>query len=43
MLISEKVKNLALIREAETEFGPGLNIITGETGAEKGGQNAGKE
>ena len=35
MLISEKVKNLALIREAETEFGPGLNIITGETGAGK--------
>ncbi|MBQ7583596.1 MAG: DNA repair protein RecN [Lachnospiraceae bacterium] len=35
MLISEKVKNLALIREAETEFGAGLNIITGETGAGK--------
>ena len=35
MLRSEKVKNLALIREAETEFGPGLNIITGETGAGK--------
>ena len=35
MLISEKVKNLALIKEAETEFGPGLNIITGETGAGK--------
>ncbi|MCR5774637.1 MAG: DNA repair protein RecN [Lachnospiraceae bacterium] len=35
MLISEKVKNLALIKEAETEFGRGLNIITGETGAGK--------
>ncbi|MBQ9360482.1 MAG: DNA repair protein RecN [Lachnospiraceae bacterium] len=35
MLISEKVKNLALIKEAETEFGSGLNIITGETGAGK--------
>ncbi len=35
MLISEKVKDLALIRSAETEFGTGLNIITGETGAGK--------
>ena len=35
MLISEKVRNLALIREAETEFGEGLNILTGETGAGK--------
>ena len=35
MLLSEKVKNLALIRSAETEFGEGLNIITGETGAGK--------
>lgn len=35
MLISEKVKNLALIRSAQAEFGTGLNIITGETGAGK--------
>ena len=35
MLISEKVRNLALIKSAETEFGAGLNIITGETGAGK--------
>ena len=28
-------KNLALIDEAEVEFGPGLNILTGETGAGK--------
>ncbi len=35
MLQSLHVKNLALIREAEVEFGPGLNIFTGETGAGK--------
>ena len=35
MLSSLHVKNLALIQEAEVEFGPGLNIITGETGAGK--------
>ena len=35
MLLSEKVKNLALIREAEISFGEGLNVITGETGAGK--------
>lgn len=35
MLLSEKVRNLALIKSAETEFGTGLNIITGETGAGK--------
>lgn len=35
MLISLHVKNLALIEEAEVEFGPGLNILTGETGAGK--------
>ena len=29
------VKNLALIKEAEIELGPGLNILTGETGAGK--------
>ncbi len=35
MLQSLHVKNLALIDEAEVEFGPGLNILTGETGAGK--------
>ncbi len=35
MLQSLHVKNLALIEEAELEFGPGLNILTGETGAGK--------
>ena len=35
MLQSLHVKNLALIRETEVEFGPGLNIFTGETGAGK--------
>lgn len=35
MLQSLHVKNLALIRETEVEFGRGLNILTGETGAGK--------
>ena len=35
MLSSLHVTNLALIQEAEVEFGPGLNILTGETGAGK--------
>lgn len=35
MLTNLYVKNLALIDEAEVEFGPGLNILTGETGAGK--------
>ncbi len=35
MLLSLHVKNLALIREIEIEFGRGLNILTGETGAGK--------
>lgn len=35
MLLQLRVKNLALIDEAEVEFGPGLNILTGETGAGK--------
>ncbi len=35
MLLSLYVKNLALIEETEVEFGEGLNILTGETGAGK--------
>ena len=35
MLVHLHVKNLALIEESEVEFGPGLNILTGETGAGK--------
>lgn len=35
MLQSLYVKNLALIEETEVEFGGGLNILTGETGAGK--------
>ena len=35
MLQNLHVKNLALIDEIEVEFGPGLNILTGETGAGK--------
>ena len=35
MLTNLHVKNLALIREEEVEFKPGLNILNGETGAGK--------
>lgn len=35
MLLNLHVKNLALIDESEVDFGPGLNILTGETGAGK--------
>lgn len=35
MLAHLHVKNLALIEEIEVEFGSGLNILTGETGAGK--------
>lgn len=35
MLVSLHVKNLALLEEAEVEFGNGLNILSGETGAGK--------
>jgi len=35
MLHSLHVKNLALIDEVEVDFKPGLNILTGETGAGK--------
>ncbi len=35
MLLELHVKNLALIEKADVEFGEGLNILTGETGAGK--------
>jgi DNA repair protein RecN (Recombination protein N) len=35
LLRSLRIENLVLIREAELSFGPGLNVITGETGAGK--------
>src|SRR3954452_3279848 len=35
MLRRLRISNLVLIREAELELGPGLNAITGETGAGK--------
>ena len=35
MLRSLRIENLVLIREAELSFAPGLNVITGETGAGK--------
>jgi DNA repair protein RecN (Recombination protein N) len=35
MLRSLRIENFVLIREAELAFGPGLNAVTGETGAGK--------
>jgi len=35
MLINLNIRNFALIDELDIDFGPGLNIITGETGAGK--------
>ncbi len=35
MLEQLMVKDLALIEKSLVEFGPGLNILTGETGAGK--------
>src|SRR3954462_7070900 len=35
MLRRLRIQNLVLIREAELAFAPGLNAITGETGAGK--------
>ncbi len=35
MLVELRVENLGLLREAHLELGPGLNVITGETGAGK--------
>ena len=35
MLKSLKIKNVALISQAEIEFGDNLNVMSGETGAGK--------
>ena len=35
MLRRLEVQNLAVIREAALDFAPGLNVLTGETGAGK--------
>ncbi len=35
MLSRLRIENLVLIREAELSFAPGLNVVTGETGAGK--------
>ena len=35
MLTRLRIENFALIESADIEFGPGLNVITGETGAGK--------
>ena len=35
MLLELSVKNVALIDELRVEFAPGLNVLTGETGAGK--------
>src|SRR5688572_14739417 len=35
MLRYLKVRHLAVIEQVEVEFGPGLNVLTGETGAGK--------
>ena len=35
MLKWMRLKNLALVDKADMEFGPGFNVITGETGAGK--------
>ena len=37
MLKWMRLKNLALVDKADMEFGPGFNVITGETGAGKSG------
>ena len=35
MLERLRIRDLALLDEAEVEFRPGLNVVTGETGAGK--------
>ena len=37
MLRELRIKNLAVIEEAVVSFAPGLNVLTGETGAGKAG------
>jgi len=35
MIESLRIENVAIVEEAQLEFGPGLNVLTGETGAGK--------
>ena len=35
MLACLQIENVAVIEKAEARFGPGLNVLTGETGAGK--------
>ena len=35
MLTELNIKNFAIIDQLHVEFGPGLNVLTGETGAGK--------
>jgi DNA repair protein RecN (Recombination protein N) len=35
MLSTLRIQNLAIVEDLEVEFGPGLNVLTGETGAGK--------
>ena len=35
MIETLRIENVAIVERAELEFGPGLNVLTGETGAGK--------
>ena len=35
MIETLRVENIAILERAELEFGPGLNVLTGETGTGK--------
>ena len=35
MLLEIRIRNFAVIDAVTTSFGPGLNVLTGETGAGK--------
>src|SRR5215472_2826969 len=35
MLLELRIRNFAIIDQVELEFGPGLNVLSGETGAGK--------
>ena len=35
MLFNLSIENVALIEKADVNFGPGFNVLTGETGAGK--------